>query len=112
MAFQGVTRRAVALLAVVALTLVVAFGAPSFAAAQDDATPAAGGATTSLPATGTGSTAVFQDATPAAAAVGLPNTGTGTTSTESDMNGLFYVLAGAGVVVAVAVVAQKAVRRA
>jgi hypothetical protein len=112
MSFQLVTRRAVAFLAIVALTLVVAFSAASLAGAQDDGTPAAvGGDTTSLPDTGTGSTAVFQDATPAAVG-GLPDTGAGTSASDSDLNGLFYVLAGAGVVVAGAVAAQKAVRRA
>jgi hypothetical protein len=116
MAFQGVSRRVAAFLAIVALTLVVALGSASFAAAQDDGTPAAvGGDTTSLPDTGTGSTAVFQDATPPAVGgdtTNLPSTGTGSTSTDGDVNGLFYVLIGAGAVVAVAVTAQKAVHRA
>jgi hypothetical protein len=127
MQLRTFTRRIAALGLIGALALVLAIGQASFVGAQatPDATPAATGGDTSLPNTGTGTTAVNQATPGVGGDTSLPNTGTGSTAinqatpgvggdttlpstgtgaaSETGMTGLFTVLAAAAAVIVAAV---------
>ncbi len=133
MHLQSVTRRLAAFGLISALALVLAFASSTLTSAQDlSATPVTGGETT-VPSTGTDSTANSQVTPVVGGDTALPNTGTGSTvnlqatpavggdttlpstgtgdASQTGFGGLMLVLAVAAAVVVAAVSARTFARR-